>query len=110
MDPVPTPRRTAALVVAVALVFTACTCRPARPPAVAGEDPKSGTAATWPESWGVEFGLRCAKSGEDVRVCTCIANEVQKRWTPDQFRALGPEALREEVRVCRERIGGGGAR
>jgi hypothetical protein len=95
---------------AVAAVI-ACASAPARPPATpATEQGKADPAAQWPESWGVEFGLRCTAAGEDARVCTCIANEVQKKWTPEQFRSLGPEGLREEVRVCRERIGGTGAK
>jgi len=59
----------------------------------------------WPESWGIEFGLRCAAAGEDVRFCTCLANAVQKRWTLEQFRSLGPEGFEDEVRACRQRIG-----
>jgi len=83
-------------------VFVGCaTAGPERPPAAA--------AAGWPDSWGVDFGLRCAAAGEDVRFCTCVAKEVQRRWTPEQFSSLGPDGLQDEVRACRERIQGAGA-
>ncbi len=97
---------------ALAALAMGCSTRaPARAPAVSTvEEGRSGTAAQWPESWGIEFALRCSAAGEDVRVCTCIANEVQRRWTPEQFRARGPEGLQDEVRVCRERLGGAGTK
>ena len=82
-------------------VVACASARPERPPA--------GAVAEWPESWGVEFGLRCAAAGEDVRFCTCVAKEVQRRWTPEQFRSIGSEGLQDEVRACRERIRGAGA-
>ena len=87
--------------VTMAVVVGCATARPERPP--------TGAAAGWPESWGLEFGMRCAAAGEDVRFCTCVAKEVQKRWTPEQFRSLGSEGLQDEVRACRERIRGAGA-
>ncbi len=72
-----------------------------RPRPAPAEESKPG----WPESWGAKFGLRCASAGEDVRVCTCVASEVQKKWTPEQFKALGHEPLDAQRRVCRERVG-----
>ncbi len=85
----------------MAVAATCATARPERPPA--------GAVAGWPDSWGVDFGLRCAAAGEDMRFCTCVAKEIQKRWTPEQFGSLGHEGLQDEVRACRERIRGAGA-
>lgn len=59
-------------------------------------------AAAWPERWGIEFALRCRATGEDVRVCVCVANEIQRRWTPEEFREREPEALAPELQRCRE--------
>ncbi len=100
---------TTALVAAitVAAIIACATVKPVDPQAA--EESKSESMAGWPESWGIEFGLRCAAAGEDVRFCACVAKEVQKRWTPEQFSSLGPEGLRDEVRVCRERISSAGA-
>jgi hypothetical protein len=93
----------------MAVVVGCATARPARPPAGAvAESNRSESLAGWPDSWGIDFGLRCAAAGEDVRFCTCVAKEVQKRWTPEQFRSLGPEGLQDEVRACRERVRGAG--
>jgi hypothetical protein len=94
----------------MAVVVGCATARPERPPAGAvAESNRSESLAGWPDSWGIDFGLRCAAAGEDVRFCTCVAKEVQKRWTPEQFRSLGPEGLQDEVRACRERVRGAGA-
>jgi len=93
--------------IAVALVTACATGRPAGPPAAARTDEgKSERMPGWPEPWGIEFGLRCAAAGEDVRYCACVAKEVQRRWTPEQFRFLEPGALEAEVRGCRARVGG----
>ena len=43
-------------------------------------------AAAWPEDWGIKFALRCSEAGEDVRVCVCLANEIQRKWNPEQFQ------------------------
>jgi hypothetical protein len=96
-------RPTTGLVVGITavLVMACASAKPVNHPAAAEE-----RRARWPDTWGIEFGMRCAADGEDVRVCTCVASRVQERWTPEQFRSLGPEALRDEVRGCRERIGG----
>lgn len=93
------------------LVVTAvAACAAAKPvgPPVA-PDERGLEREGWPDSWAVEFGLRCAASGEDVRYCACVAKEIQRRWTPEQFEALDPEGLQEEVRRCRDRLGGAGA-
>jgi hypothetical protein len=104
------PPPTALVASAAAMVIACATGKPVSPPAAgAVEESKSKSKAGWPESWGIEFGLRCAATGEDVRFCTCVAKEVQKTWTPEQFRSLGPEALQGEVRLCRERFSGAGA-
>ncbi len=91
---------------AAAVAFSCAGGRSGQPSATTADEEKRENAARWPDSWGAEFGLRCAAAGEDIRVCTCVANEVQKTYTPEQFRSLGPEALREGMRVCRERLGG----
>jgi hypothetical protein len=96
-------RPTTGLVVAITVLVMACAAaKPVDHPHDAAEESR----ARWPDSWGIEFGMRCAADGEDVRFCTCLASRIQQRWTPEQFRSLGPEALRDEVRGCRERIGG----
>jgi hypothetical protein len=95
---------TAPLVAVATLVIACATVEPAGHPAAA-EKSRSASMPGWPESWGIEFGLRCAAAGEDVRFCTCLANAVQKRWTLEQFRSLGPEGFEDEVRACRQRIG-----
>jgi hypothetical protein len=100
----PTVAFVAGTTVAVAIACAAA--KPVSPPvAAAAEESKSESMAGWPEAWGVEFGLRCAAAGEDVRFCTCLANAVQKRWTPEQFRPLGPEGLRDDARACRRSLG-----
>jgi len=94
----------------VAVVLGCATAKPERTPAAGdAREGKSESMAGWPDSWGIEFGLRCSATGEDVRFCACVANEVKKRWTPEQFKSLGPEGLRDEVRACRERTSGVGA-
>jgi hypothetical protein len=100
------PTKALAASATVAVVIGCATVEPVGPPAAApAEEGKSESMPGWPESWGIEFGLRCAAAGEDVRFCTCLANAVQKRWTPEQFRSLGPEGLQDEVQACRERVG-----
>jgi hypothetical protein len=92
--------------IAVAAVIACAAAKPVGPPAAAAaKESKSESVAGWPEAWGIEFGLRCAAAGEDVRFCTCLAKAVQMRWTPEQFRSLGPEGLRDEVRACRRSLG-----
>ncbi len=71
---------------------------------------KAEATPAWPDDWGIHFALRCAAAGNDARFCTCVADEVQKRWTPDQFKALGPDALQDEGRVFRERFHDGDGR
>jgi len=65
---------------------------------------KPGSLPRWPDSWGIEFGLGCAATGEDLLICACIAKEVQKKWTPEQFSSVGPDGLRDVVRLCSERV------
>ena len=86
------------------------TARPERPStAVVAEPSGAERRDGWPDSWGMEFGLRCAATGEDVRFCTCVSKEIQRRWTPEQFSSVGDEGLQEQVRLCRERARDSGA-
>jgi len=93
----PAQRRLAILACALALVG-ACAGAPVAPAALASR------AAAWPEDWAIRFALRCQRSGEDVRVCACLASEIQRRWTPEEFQEREPEALAGELRRCRERV------
>jgi len=65
---------------------------------------KRDATPTWPDEWGIEFALRCTAAGNDARLCTCVAEEVKKRWTPDEFTSVGPHALQDETRRCREHL------
>jgi hypothetical protein len=104
------PARALLASLTVSAVIACATARPEPPPGGAvTETSGSESLAGWPDSWGTDFGLRCAAAGEDVRFCACVAKEIQKRWTPEQFRSVGPEGLQDEVRACRERIRGAGA-
>ena len=95
--------------IAVAVVIACATLAPRSSPTPPPPPPAvENTPAIrpgWPESWSIEFGLGCTGTGEDVLTCACVAREVQLEWTPEQFRSLGPEGLRDMVRVCRERMG-----
>jgi hypothetical protein len=93
--------------VASAGLFVFVACATATPVPAPGPAPE-GRGAAWPESWGVEFGLRCAAAGEDVRFCACVAREVQRASTPDELKSLGPAGLQDAIRVCRGRIAGVG--
>lgn len=75
----------------------ACATAPVAAPAAATN------AALWPDDWGIKFALRCSDAGEDLRVCVCLANEIQRKWTPEQFQVREPDGLAEEVVRCRER-------
>lgn len=78
------------------LAVCGCSRRPAAP--------AEAQAAAWPDSWRIDFAFRCTATGEDVRFCACLAEEVQRRWTPAQLQALGPDGMEPAVRACRERM------
>jgi hypothetical protein len=92
------------IVAVTALMMAVAGCAASRPV------PTAVAAPTWPDDWGIQFALRCTAAGNDARFCTCLANEVQKRWTPEQFKALEPDGLQDEGRVCRDRLRDGDGR
>ncbi|HET9595475.1 MAG TPA: hypothetical protein VFP65_07830 [Anaeromyxobacteraceae bacterium] len=73
---------------------------PSPPPAPARAAPRPG----WPETWGIDFAFRCARRGDDLRFCACVAEEVQARWTPEELEARGPGAMDEAARACHARL------
>jgi len=89
------PGRGARVAAFLAAALAACAGAPVAPPAPASK------AATWPDDWSIRFALRCRSMGEEVRVCVCLANEIQRRWTPEEFREREPDALAGELERCR---------
>jgi hypothetical protein len=65
---------------------------------------KRDVAPMWPDEWGIEFALRCTAAGNDVRLCTCMADEIKKRWTPAEFKSVAADALKDQMQRCRERL------
>jgi hypothetical protein len=90
------------MVAVAAMMMAVAGCATSRP--VPTSTLKAGAAPTWPDDWGIQFALRCTAAGNDARFCTCLANEIQKRWTPEQFKTRGPDGLQDEGRVCRDRL------
>jgi hypothetical protein len=90
--------RTSVAAIVMVVVIACATSSPVPTPA------KAEAASTWPDKWAIQFALRCTAAGNDARYCTCLANEVQKRWMPEHFKALGPDGLQDEGRVCRDRL------
>ncbi len=93
-----------AALVATALVLACAGGRPERRPAAASAGSESAEMPGWPETWRADFALRCSAGGEDVRFCTCVADEIRRTSTPEEFRSRGPEGLREAVATCRRRM------
>ncbi len=93
-----------AALVATALVTACAGGGPERRPAAASAPSASAQMPGWPDTWRADFALRCSADGEDVRFCTCVADEIRRRWTPEEFRSRGPEGLREAVGTCRRHM------
>jgi hypothetical protein len=56
----------------------------------------------------LRFALGCAREGNDARFCSCLAGEVERRFTPESFAERGPDELDDPIQACRERLGGEG--
>jgi len=88
--------------VAGVMVAAVAACAASKP--VPAPMTKAEATPAWPDDWGIQFALRCVAAGNDARFCTCVADEIKKRWTPDEFKSVRPEALQDETRRCRERL------
>jgi hypothetical protein len=95
----------AALLASFAVASGCATAAPLavpRQPAAAAARPAPRPG--WPDTWGIDFAFRCSRAGHDLRFCTCVATEVQARFTPEELEASGPAGVDEAARACDARL------